>query len=55
MEQTGGQMVQKPPDQGINGGSSGKKTTLTNYASVDCGAKVVEANPEAQVRELVIE
>ncbi len=55
MEQTGGQTVQMPPDQGINGGSSGKKTTLTNYASVDCGAKVVEANPEAQVRELVIE
>ncbi len=56
MEQTGGQTVQKPPDQRINGGSLGKKTTLTNYASVDCGAKVVEANPEvAQVRELVIE
>ena len=27
-----------------------KKTTLTNYASVDCGAKVVETNPEALVR-----
>lgn len=31
--------------------STGKKTTLTNYASFDCGAKVIETNPEAQVRE----
>ena len=49
LEQGGGQVGQRPPDQGAAGSSSAKKTTLTNYASVDCGAKVVEANPEAQV------
>jgi len=48
MEEGGGQ-VQRPPDLGGVAPPSGKKTTLTNYASVDCGAKVVEANPEAQV------
>ena len=49
LEQGGGQVGQRSPDQGAAGSSSAKKTTLTNYASVDCGAKVVEANPEAQV------
>ncbi len=28
-----------------------KKTALTNYASFDCGAKVIETNPEAQVSQ----
>ena len=48
MEEGGGQ-VQRPPDSGGTVPAAGKKATLTNYASVDCGAKVVEANPEALV------
>ena len=35
LEQGGGQAGQRPPDQGTAGSSSAKKTTLTNYASVD--------------------
>ena len=45
MSEQGGAQIQ----QDVKGGANTKNTVLANYASSDCGAKVVESNPEAQV------
>ena len=39
----------------LGGAAPSKKTALTNYASFDCGAKVIETNSEAQVSWFSIE
>ena len=48
MSQQGGAQLQRQPED-LGGMANTKKTVLANYASSDCGAKVVESNPEAQV------
>ena len=45
MSEQGGAQIQ----QDVKGGANTRNTVLANYASSDCGAKVVESNPEAQV------
>lgn len=47
-EQEGGQGQQRMLEDVATVGGASKKI-LSNYASFDCGAKVIETNPEAQV------
>ena len=48
-EQEGGQGQQRMLEDVATVGGAPKKTILSNYASFDCGAKVIETNSEAQV------
>ena len=49
-EQEDGQGTQRSVEEAGAGGTASKRAAaLTNYASFDCGAKVIETNKEAQV------
>lgn len=54
-EQEDEQVLQRPPVEDVGaGGAAGKRAALSNYASQDCGAKVVETNSGAKVRAVGI-
>ena len=49
LEEGGGQMGQRQPPDEASLSAPSMNPILTNYASFDCGAKVVKTNPEAKV------
>lgn len=48
-EQEDGQAMQRSVEEAVAASAASKRAALTNYASFDCGAKVIETNKEAQV------